>query len=406
MARRALRSGFTAIELLLTLGLITVSAGMAVPVYRQYLIRSDLEIARQNISQGIQRAKFLSQVAMNDSSWGFSTDALPGRGVLFMGDSYATRNAEFDEEYSIPQTIAISGLSEVSFSKITGRPEETGTIVLTALNGEQRMIAVSVGDDGTVSIPEDWMEICVDPYGENPRTVRVPDSLWEYYEGQGAQIGACGSVPEADDDDADDDADDDDGGDADFVIDGDTVVPNQNFTCELKVLGAAITSGGSHVPVTLQAKFGGVWVDAFGPWNMAVDADVNDGQQHTYDCTNIYTAGTQIEVRAQSWQKKSWWYSGASNTHWNVIMMHNTNNEPGNDHIWVLRDGDPVPDVPGMSSQASIEDFVSDYVNLQTGLMEMGPGQVVYLFELGTNDLDSSAADFQDLVLLLTLTGA
>lgn len=34
-----------------------------------------------------------------------------------MGDSYATRNPLFDELYSLPQTLSVSGLTEVSFQK-------------------------------------------------------------------------------------------------------------------------------------------------------------------------------------------------------------------------------------------------------------------------------------------------
>jgi type II secretory pathway pseudopilin PulG len=403
MNRFALRRpGFTAIELLLAIGLITISAGMAVPVYRQYLIRSDLEIARQNISQGIQRAKFLSQVAMNDSAWGFSTDALPGRGVLFMGDSYAGRDTDFDEEYSIPHTIAVSGLTEVRFDKISGRPLESGTITLTAMNGEQRTIAVNIGDDGTVSIPEDWISICVDPYGDDPRTISVPDSLWEVYEAQGAIVGACGSeTGEEEEGQSSSTA----GNPPDFEIDDGTVTPSQDFTCEIRVLGAAITSGSSPLPVTMQAKLTG-WNDPFGSWNMPVDANINDDDVHVYDCTSIYNAGTSIDIRAKSWEKKSWWYSGSSNSHWTTLMSQSTDAVPHSENIRVLRNGDLVPDVPGMSNQSSIEDFVSQYINLGTGTMQMADNQVIYLFELGTTNLNSSAADFQDLVVLLTLEEA
>ena len=95
-----MRPAFTAIEIITALGILTLATGLSVPMYRQYVVRSDLEIARQNIAQGLERAKYLSQVAMNDSQWGFSTDSVPGRGVLFMGTSYAARNTDFDEPVS------------------------------------------------------------------------------------------------------------------------------------------------------------------------------------------------------------------------------------------------------------------------------------------------------------------
>ncbi|MDD5469202.1 MAG: prepilin-type N-terminal cleavage/methylation domain-containing protein [Candidatus Peribacteraceae bacterium] len=390
------RCGFTAIELLLVLGILAVTAGLSMPMYRQYLIRSDLEVSRQNISQGLQRARFLAQVAMNDSAWGFSTDGLPGRGILFMGGSFATRNAEYDEYYSIPVTIAVSGLTEVTFSKITGQPSAMGTITLTALNGEQRTITVNIGETGEVGIPDDWMDICIDPFGESPQTIKAPDSLWEYYESQGATLGICGQGG-------------DEGGNGedveegpDVVIDDATVESSGDFSCNLQVLGAAITSGGLPLPVTLQVGIGGGWIDPFGDWNQPVNASVNDGQQHSYSCTSTYSQGTPIDVRARSWTKKQWWYDGSSNTHWKVLMQQSTGTA-NNQYVVVLKDGDPVPDVPGMENQASIQDFVEAYINLETGTVSLQPNQALYLFELGTTDLQSSAADFQDLVLLLTL---
>ena len=394
------RSGFTAIELLLTLGIITVSAGLSIPMYRQYLIRNDLEIARQNVAQGIQRAKFLSQVSMNDSGWGFSTDALPGRGVLFMGDNYATRNTDFDEMYSLPSTIEVTGLTEVSFSKIDGLPDQTGIITLRALNGEERTIAVSLGEEGNVSIPDDWMPICTNPYGENPQTIQVPDSLWEYYRDQGAILNACGEGEE----EGEEEEEDGDGEGPSFIIDGDTIVISDSFSCTLRVLGAAITSGGYDMPVTLRTQFSDIagWEYPFGDWNSPVGSNLNDGEQHIYTC-GVHGEEEHINMEARSWIKKSNWYSGEEDSHWRVYMTkHTINND--NDNVFVLQNGDPVPDVPGMEDQASVQDFVEEYINLDTGLVSLDSNQALYLFELGTNDLDSIAADFQDLVLLIAIT--
>jgi len=396
------RSGFTAIELLLTLGIITVSVGLSIPMYRQYLIRNDLEIARQNVAQGIQRAKFLSQVSMNDSGWGFSTDALPGRGVLFMGDNYATRDTDFDEMYTLPSTIEVTGLTEVGFSKIDGLPDQTGIITLRALNGEERTISVNLGEEGNVSIPDDWMTICANPYDAEPQTIQVPDSLWEYYEGEGAEMGACGEGGGGE------------GGGGgfgggegpDFDLDGDTITPLSDFSCTLRVLGAALTTSGYDMPITLRVQFGDTpsWVEPYGDWGSPVGSNLNDGEIHTYNCDN-HGANYKVDMEGRSWIKKSYWYSGDQDSHWKVYMTkHTINNDNAN--VYVLQNGDPIPDVPGMEDQASVQEFVQAYLNFDTGLVSLDGNQVLYLWELGTNNLESSAADFQDLVLLLNLEPA
>lgn len=408
------RFGFTAIELLLVLGVLAITSGLSIPMYRQYLIRSDLEISRQNITQGLQRARFLSQVAMNDSAWGFATFGLPDRGILFMGDNFATRNPAYDEDYSIPDTIGVTGLTEVSFSKIEGRPSAMGTITLTALNGEQRNITVNIGETGTIDIPDDWIDICV-----SEQTIKAPESLWTYYQNHGALMGACGlpipissapssapsSLQSSTPASAPSSALSSSGGDSgpEVVVDDDTVNPTEAFSCDLQVLGAAITYGGTYdMPVTLQIGIGGEWINPYGDWSKPVDANVNDGQQHTYICADPYDAEETIDVHAKTWKKKGG-KDGTQNNHWTGWRQQSTETAH-NQLVDVLVDGDPVPDIPAMANQASIQDFVEDYIDLGTGKIILQPNQVLYLFELGTTNPNSSAADFQDLVLLLTLT--
>ncbi|MFA6259323.1 MAG: prepilin-type N-terminal cleavage/methylation domain-containing protein [Candidatus Peribacteraceae bacterium] len=404
------RAGFTMIELMLVMGIISMSTGFSIPLYRQYIIRNDLEIARQNISQGLQRARFLSQVAMNDAGWGFYSQNNGGRATLFMGASYAVRDPNYDEYYAIPETISVEGLTEVAFSKIGGMPDKTGIITLRALNGEERTIAVTVGDEGTVSIPDDWMAICVDPYTDNPRTIHVPDSLWEYYQSRGAEIGTCEQVLQGGEDmeeeQGGDVAEDETGVDEeDISITEDTVVPEVAYTCTISVLGAALTNGagGYDMPVTMQVRLGATgWLDVFGNWLHPADANVNDGQMHIFTCPGVYTAGTTIDLSARSWQKTRWWYSGNSNSHWRTHYTRQTMAQSER-FVWALRDGDTVPDVSSMAQQASIESFLRDYINAETGTVMLPDNQVIYLFELGTANLQSDAADYQDLVVLVSL---
>jgi hypothetical protein len=46
---------------------------------------------------------------------------------------------------------------------------------------------------------------------------------------------------------------------------------------------------------------------------------------------------------------------------------------------------------------------VDEYVNSETNKISLKPNQAIYLFELGTTDVNNAAADFQDLVVVVTL---
>jgi hypothetical protein len=82
-----------------------------------------------------------------------------------------------------------------------------------------------------------------------------------------------------------------------------------------------------------------------------------------------------------------------------VSSMSNSSN------LNVLRNGDSVPKIPDAMGQDSIEDYLQDYVNKNNKIV-LEENEVIFLFELGTTNLSSSAADFQDLVVLMTIDQA
>ena len=72
-------------------------------------------------------------------------------------------------------------------------------------------------------------------------------------------------------------------------------------------------------------------------------------------------------------------------------------------YVLVLKNGDSVPAIPGFQDQANLAVFVEPFVNVATQKVVLQDNQAIYLFELGTTNLSSSAADFQDLVIMVTL---
>ena len=99
---------------------------------------------------------------------------------------------------------------------------------------------------------------------------------------------------------------------------------------------------------------------------------------------------SSIDVTGTSWR-----------TSGSVYLQRNSHEESPS--VKVLRDGDPVPDISGFENQTDAVEFVRNYIDPATNTMTMDENQSIYLFELGTTRLTSSAADFQDLVVLVTL---
>lgn len=138
---RIKNSGFTLLEILLSVAALSLIAGISIPIYQSFQVRNDLDIAAQTIAEGARRAGLQSQASDGNTSWGIRISS--GSMVLFKGASYAARDATYDEVFNIPTSIAPSGIGEIVFARLTGLPSTTGNIVLTTNANETRTITIN-----------------------------------------------------------------------------------------------------------------------------------------------------------------------------------------------------------------------------------------------------------------------
>ncbi len=185
-----------------------------------------------------------------------------------------------------------------------------------------------------------------------------------------------------------------------FDIVNDTIVPKGNFISGFGVLGAAIQSGDDDLMVTARIKIGNDTFDPWGDYELPVTGNVNDHTTYSWDLNDTYPAGTPITISGKSW---IWNYGAAhdstNNADWHTYLEFNSEDNP--DNVIVLENGDEVPTIPGLDEQPDIAEFVDAYV--EDGKIVLEENEAIFLFELGTTDLGSTAADFQDLVILVSV---
>ena len=139
-------SGFTLIEVLLVVALISITAGFSGVLYTDYQTRNELDLTAQKIAQGIRTAQINSQTMKDDSTWGiYMTD---GEVTLFEGVDYATRNTNLDYTQTVSNRVSHSGIGEIVFSKYYGVPSTTGTIDLTTPNNGA--VQITINEKGIV----------------------------------------------------------------------------------------------------------------------------------------------------------------------------------------------------------------------------------------------------------------
>lgn len=136
--------GFTLIEILLTVTLLTVLVGVSLPLYRNFVLRTDLTVARDSIFASVSAARQRSQYNIADGGWGVYVTA--GSIVLFQGDSYASRDTEYDDVIAIADSVNISDDNEFVFDQLTGEVDQTGSITLTSLS--DRSVTIFINDQG------------------------------------------------------------------------------------------------------------------------------------------------------------------------------------------------------------------------------------------------------------------
>ena len=135
-------AGFTLLEVLLSVAILTMLTALSVPVYQSFLVRNDLSNNTEAVGSALRRAEQYSRGSKSDSTWGIKIQS--NLVTLFKGSSYATRDATFDETVTLPTTITASGaLSEVYFTKMVATPSTTGSFTLTSSTNDTRTISLN-----------------------------------------------------------------------------------------------------------------------------------------------------------------------------------------------------------------------------------------------------------------------
>lgn len=396
-----LRRGVSLIEVMMVIGVVGLISGITLPLYRDYQIRNDLNLATEQIIQGLGRARLLSQSGKDDEGWGFYVPS----GTLYKGTSYAGRDPAYDEVYPMPSTITTSGLIEVPYSKLKGIPSDTGDIILTALNEDQRTVEIEVETESVAVVLHDDLTVCHQVEGGNPHTLTIPESAWPGHQSHGDVLGSCegesssssaaaasssaassapGSAPASSAASA--------GASSStsslvcenrFSVEDDgTITTTGTVNVTFKALGSQITwgEGGPEIAVTVKRKrtTGNSYTDVFD------GDDIDGGEQET---VTGYTNGSQVVVSVRGYYRQSRWLT--------FDRTYYSNDETG--HILALRNGDPLPDFPVFDNQGELASFMQDIIS--NDHIYIGTYDIVLLVELG--DLDTQSADFQDAVILL-----
>lgn len=130
--------GFTIIELLIIIGILTILAAMSIPPFRYFQKKSNLTNSAEEIINTLRLARNNTLASRGGSQWGvkFSTSSTSQQYILFKGEDYSLRDPLEDRIYNIPEGIEIyelslaGGKTEVVFDQVLGTTDYFGTASL------------------------------------------------------------------------------------------------------------------------------------------------------------------------------------------------------------------------------------------------------------------------------------
>lgn len=140
------RSGFTAVELILTLGIFAILAAVTAPLLGNLQMTETLDSHAENVLDALRRAQQRTVTGERDSKWG--VHCATSSYTLFAGESYASRSMQFDEVHNLQGGYTCAGLTDIIFTPVTGTPSSSG--VFTISHPATGTMGVRIGSGGTL----------------------------------------------------------------------------------------------------------------------------------------------------------------------------------------------------------------------------------------------------------------
>jgi len=132
--------GFSLLEVLLAISILTIIAGIFAPIYGYFYNRNNLDLAAQQTVQGLRHAQILAKNSERDADWGVYLNS--NFITVFKGVSYLSRDDLYDESEGLPGGTVSSLPTEIVFSKASGTPK-TFPIITLNQNNESKIITIN-----------------------------------------------------------------------------------------------------------------------------------------------------------------------------------------------------------------------------------------------------------------------
>ncbi len=156
MLKLRINAGFTLLELLVAVGIMSLIGGAIMGAFGQYRTQQSKEGAAETVLAALSQAHLDTMSSKNDSAYGVnfkSNEVIYYKGVVYPGDG-----AVGNVHYALPNSIEIANISlaggttTVLFKRLTGATDNFGTVDVRVKSNPTDSLTVKINQTGAISL--------------------------------------------------------------------------------------------------------------------------------------------------------------------------------------------------------------------------------------------------------------
>lgn len=132
--------GFTILELLLVVAIISLVAASSTPFLSSFILRNNWETGIDNVVAATRKAQIYAMSGKTTGPWGVCITGSTYR--LFAGSCAAPTQKN---DYAFHAGVTASGITSVTFDSKTGTPSAVSTITITSSLGSKTVSINAAG---------------------------------------------------------------------------------------------------------------------------------------------------------------------------------------------------------------------------------------------------------------------
>ncbi len=150
------RKGFTLIEVLIIVGIVATLSLSSVGFLSRFFTQNAVSNSVDQLTGQLRKAQIYAMAGKQNGNWGVRYATASSQIILFQGDTYASRNTALDEKFTFNSNISVTGMTDIIFTRMTGTPSASATVVISGANNSDTISVNSLGVVGSGASTSTW----------------------------------------------------------------------------------------------------------------------------------------------------------------------------------------------------------------------------------------------------------